>query len=141
MKNIRINFIPGLGEKPNEYKALSKYLNIVDIDWNNGKTKLGKLDTLVGFSLGCIVACMHAEKSHVRRLVLCSLTPEENLGSIKVDEVVFIVGENEKFVLTNVRRIYKNLKCKKSIVIVKGAGHKIDTNYQNTLLKVLGVAK
>lgn len=132
----KINFIPGLGEKPNEYKALSKYFNIVDIDWNNGKTNLGKIDTLIGFSLGCVVACMHAEKTKVKKLILCSLTPEENLGKIKVDEVIFLVGEKEKFVLSNVRRIYKDLKIKKSIVIVPKAGHKITSNYAKKLIEV-----
>ena len=75
----KINFIPGLGEKPRDYKALSKYFNIVNIDWNNGKTKLGKIDTLIGFSLGGIIAMMHAEKSKVKTLILCSIPPIDNL--------------------------------------------------------------
>ena len=137
MKNKKINFIPGLGEKPSDYKALSKYLNIIDVDWNNCKTKIGKVDTLIGFSLGAVLAVIHAEKSKVETLILCSLTPLENLKDVKANEIIFIVGSKEKFCLENIRRVYKTLKCKKRIIIIPKAGHRITGEYREKLLELI----
>ena len=137
----KIQFIPGLGEKPKEYKSLSKYLEIIDVDWNTGKIKpkIGKVDTLVTFSLGCIFAFDYTVKNKIKNLILCSLTPGvETLKDIKADQVIFLVGEKEKWVLKDVVRVRKTLKCKSSIIVVPRADHKIDKNYQNKLLEVIG---
>ena len=133
----KINFIPGLGEKPKDYIAISKYLNVVDIDWNNCRTSLGKVDTLIGFSLGGILACMHTEKNKVKKLILCSPTPMENMDDVKADEIIFLVGSKEKWALQNIHRIYKKLKCKKTIIIIPGAEHKITGNYRKKLLELI----
>lgn len=137
MKN-KITFLYGLGERK-EYKNLFKYFNIPKIDWNKCTITppVRKVETLVGFSLGSILACMHAEKSKVNKLIFCSLTPMENLNGVKTDEIVFMVGSKEKFCLQNIRRIYKKLKCKKSIIIIPGADHKIVGNYKKKLLEVV----
>jgi len=139
MKQEKINFIPGLGEKPRDYKALSKHLKIIDVDWNTGKTKpeLGKMNTLVSFSLGVLVACIHTKKSRVKRLILCSPTPMENLKEVKASEIIFMVGSKEKFCLENVQRVFKTLKCKKSIIVVPGADHRMTGNYRKKLLEVV----
>src|SRR3990170_686339 len=52
--NKKIKIIIGLGQKRKHYRFLSKYLNIREVDWNNGslsKMRLGKPKILVGFSL------------------------------------------------------------------------------------------
>jgi len=126
-----------LGEKPHHYKALSKYLNIINVDWNNCKTRIGKVDTLIGFSIGAILAYIHTEKSRVKKLILCSPTPVEDPRGVSADEIIFIVGSKEKFCLKNIRRIYKKLKCKKSIIIVPEATHSITGNYRKKLLEIV----
>ena len=139
MKN-KVKIIIGLGQKASEYRSLSKYLEVVQPDWNNGslsKMKLGKPEVLVGFSLGCMIATMHAEKYKTKTLILCSPTPDETLKNVKADKVVFIVGEKESFVLENVKRMAVSLKCKWSIVIAEKSGHKIDKNYQKILINIL----
>ncbi len=135
----KINFIPGLGEKPREYKALSKYLNIVDIDWNKGKMNIGKVDVLVGFSIGAELACDYTLKHKVKTLILCSLTPgSETLVNIKADKVIFLVGGKEKWVLKDLERVRKTLECKNSVTIVPGVGHRITGQYQKKLLEIVG---
>ncbi len=137
MKN-KINFIPGLGEKPKEYKALSKYLNIVDIDWNNGKVRFGKVDTLIGFSMGAVIACEYSTKHKLKNLILCSLTPgAESLNMVKADNIIFLVGEKEKWVLKEINRVRKTLKCKNSVIVVPGSDHKITGKYQEELLQII----
>lgn len=139
----KINFYYGLGDKASNYKALSKYLNIIKIDWNNPeRVKVPKNDVAVGFSMGCFLALDYAEIHKVKKLVLCSVPPCEKIGKIKADEIIFMVGSKEKFGLQNIRRIYKTLKCnKKSIIVVRGAGHKIAGNYKKKLLEVINQDK
>ncbi len=134
--------IIGLGQKATEYRSLSKYLDIVQVDWNNGslaKMKLGNPDILVGFSLGCVVATMHAEKHKVKNLILCSPTPDETLERVKTDYATFIVGEKETWLRKETRRVAKTLKCPAKIIIVPGSDHKIDSKYQKALLEVLNI--
>ncbi len=139
MKN-KIKIIIGLGQKATEYRSLSKYLDIVQPDWNNGslsKLKLGKPEILVGFSLGCMIVTMHAEKVKVKTLILCSPSPDETLHKVKADKIVFIFGGKEEFIKENVKRISKTFRGKLEIIEVPRASHKIDTNYQKVLLEVL----
>lgn len=136
----KINFIPGFPEKPSNHKALSKYLNVLNIDWNKPKLnfKNKKLEVLTAFSFGGIIALEYALRKKVGTLVLCSLTPGiESLNKVKADNIIFIVGEKEEWVLQNVKRLAKTLKCNKKIIVVKGAGHKIVGEYKKELLKVL----
>ena len=136
----QIHFIPGLGEKPHEYKALSKYLSIVDVDWNTGKMipVMSKLDILVGFSMGACLSCIHAEKYKVKNLILCSLTPgEETLKNVKADFVTFLVGEKEQWVLKDLMRVRKTLKCKSKVVVIPNTGHKITSQYQKKLIEIV----
>lgn len=143
MKKIlskKIQFIPGLGEKPWEYKNLSKYLDILDIDWNTGRTKtcIKKTNILSGFSMGAALACEYTLKNKVKNLILCSLTPgEETLKEVNADNVVFLVGEKEKWVLKEIKRVRKTLLCKSSIVVIPKADHKIIGKYQEELIKIV----
>jgi len=142
MYKNKIKIIIGLGEQASEYRSLSKYLDIVQPDWNNGslsKMKIGKQDILVGFSLGCMIATMYAEKNKVKTLILCSPSPDETLEKVKADKVVFIIGEREKFVFENVKRVAKTLRCSSEIIKVPKSGHKIDKNYQKVLLNLLRI--
>ena len=134
----KINFIPGLGEKPQEYPDLSKYLNIVDIDWNNGEFDIGKVDVLVGFSMGAEMACEYAIHNHLKTLVLCSLSPgAETLEKVNADEVIFLVGEKEKWVLKDIERLKPTLKGLSRIVVIPNAEHKITGDYQNMLIEII----
>lgn len=140
IKDKKIQFIPGLGEKPKEYERLSKYLETLDVDWNTGKItpQIKRCDILIGFSMGAILACEYALKHKVKKLILCSLTPMvESLKEVKVDEVIFMVGSKEKFCLKNIRRVSKTLKCKISVIIIPRADHKIVGEYKNRLLKII----
>lgn len=125
----------GLGNAK-EFSHLKKHFTIPKIDWNNSKITppLKEKNLLIGFSLGCMLACMHAEKTKVKKLILCSPTPDETLSKVKADEVVFIYGENEKWVEENVWRVANTLKCNYEIVILPNTGHKITKKYLLTIL-------
>lgn len=143
MKNIKenkkIQFLPGLGEKPKEYKQLSKHLNILNVDWNTGKIipPIKKCDVLVGFSMGAIGVCEYALKHRVKTLILCSMTTGvESLKKVKADKIIFLVGEKEKWTIKDMLRISKPLK-NKEIHIIKKGDHKIDKNYQKKLMEII----
>lgn len=139
-KDKRIQFLPGLGEKPREYKRLSKYLKTLDVDWNTGKITppIKKTDVLIGFSMGAVLACEYALKYKVKTLILCSLTPMvESLKKVKADQIIFMVGEKEKWVIKNIERVSKTLTCKKSIIVVPKADHRITGAYQKKLLDII----
>ena len=137
-KNKKILFIPGLGERAKDYKHLSKYMEIYNIDWNKIRLPRGKPDILIGFSMGAALACEYAEDHKVNTLILCSLTPNINtLKGLKAREVIFIIGEKEKWAYKNNRRLAKTLRCKWRIIVVPKADHKIVGNYRKKLLEVI----
>ena len=136
MKKKKLQFIYGLGNR-NEYKSLFKYFDIPKIDWNNSKIKIKKCDTLIGFSLGCMLATMYAEKHKLKHLILCSPTPDETLKNVKADKITFIAGEKEEWVIKNIYRIAKGLKCSWTFIKVPKADHRINKDYQKTLIKNL----
>src|SRR3990167_6967865 len=128
----KIPFLYGLGQNKSQYKELSKFCDVKKINWNNGslaKLKLGKPDTLIGFSLGAMLACMHAEKYHVKTLILCSPTPDETLKNIKADKVIFLVGEKEFWVRENILRLSKTLECSWSLIVIPNGDHQIKGEY------------
>jgi len=130
MKSI---FYPGLGETKENYKSLSKHLIVADIDWNTGKATSSKnCDTVISFSLGNVFSLDISLKRKLKKLILCSPTPFESLGKHKAEQVIFIIGEKEKFL----QKIYKPL-CKKNVkmIIVPNADHKIDKNYEKIILQ------
>ena len=135
---MKTKFLYGLGDKK-EYSYLLEHFSIPKIDWNKGKINppIGKVKTLVGFSLGCMVACIHAEKSKVSKLILCSPSPDETLCKVKADEVIFIVGGKENWVIENVKRMAKTLNCDYKIITVPNSKHKIDRKYLKTILSVI----
>ena len=59
---------------------------------------------------------------------------------VKADEIIFMLGSKERFCLQNVRRVYKTLKRKKSIIVVRGADHKIAGKYRKKLLEIASAA-
>lgn len=142
-KYKKIQFLPGLGEKPRNYKRLSKYLNILDVDWNTGKItpRIKKSDVLIGFSMGAILTCEYALKKKVKILILCSITTGvESLKKVKADKIIFMIGEKEKWVIKDTQRVSKPLK-NKEIIIIKGADHRIIGNYQKKLIEVISNIK
>lgn len=143
MENKKINFIPGLGEQPSDYKALSSYLNIIKINWNNIKINVGRVDTLAGFSMGAVLACDYALKQKVKTLILCSMTPgAETLKDVRADKIIFIVGEKEKWVIKDIKRSAKTLPHKNfQIIVVPKADHKITGIYRKKLLEVVNKLK
>lgn len=130
MKTI---FYPGLGETKNHYKSLSKHILVADIDWNTGKATSSKgCDIVVSFSLGNVFSLDIARKKKLKKLILCSPTPFESLGTHKAEQVIFIIGEKEKFLQKTCRPLLgKNV----TMIIVPGADHKINKNYQKILLQ------
>lgn len=138
MKN-KYQIIIGLGQKASQYKSLSKYLKIVQPDWNNSKVKIEKCDTLIGFSLGCMLACVYAEKHRIKHLILCSPTPDETLKKVKADKITFIVGDKETWVRENINRLTKELTCSWKILEVSNTGHKLNRNYRKILLNSINI--
>jgi len=137
-KNNKKIFFCGLGEQPSAYKLLSKYLNIISIDWNKIRLPKFKVNTAVGFSMGAILACEYALKRKVKNLILCSMTTGvETLNKVKADNIIFIVGEKEKWVQKDTERLTRDLKNTWQIIVVPKAGHKIDRNYTKLLLATL----
>lgn len=140
----KIQFIPGLGEKPKDYKSLSKSLEIIDVDWNTWNTKpnVRPADMLVGFSMGNFVAIWKASKHKYKTLIFCSLTPGcESLKTVNADQIIFLVGEKEKWVLKDIRRTKKTFPGKTKLIIVPHADHKIDKLYQKMLLEAIDSIK
>ena len=134
--NSKPTFLYGLGYK-SEYKSLFKYFNVPKINWNNGKITppIGKVKILVGFSMGAILACEHAINNKVSKLVLCSMTTGvETLEKVKADEVIFIVGEKEKWVIKDTKRVAKTLRCKWKLITVPNGDHEMDNSYRDTIL-------
>ncbi len=132
MKTI---FYPGLGETKKNYKSLSKHLIVADIDWNTGKATSSKnCDTVVSFSLGAVFSLDISLKRKLKKLILCSPTPFESLGKCKAEQVIFIIGENEKFL----QKVFKPL-CKKNVkmIIVPNSGHRITSQYKKKLLELI----
>ena len=100
--------------------------------------RIQSTDIIIGFSFGAILACEYTIKHKIKTLILCSLSPgAETLVDIKADNVIFLAGEKEKWVLKNIRRLSKTLKCKKSIIIIPKASHKIVGEYQKKLLEII----
>lgn len=144
MKKIKKNkpvFLYGLGEKKSNYKSLESHFTIPKIDWNTGKILPvinKKADTLIGFSLGGTLACQHALKHRIKNLILCSLTPgAETLERVNAGRVIFLVGEQEKWVLKDLKRMKKTLRCQSLIIIVPNAGHSLKGRYRQKLLEVV----
>ena len=53
-KNKKIPFFYGLGDKPSQYKLLSRFIDVIKVDWNNPeKVRMLKNNTVIGFSMGC----------------------------------------------------------------------------------------
>lgn len=138
-KDKKIQFLPGMGEKPKDYKQFSKHLKTLDVDWNTGKItpSIKKCDILVGFSMGAILACEYALKRKVKALILCSMTTGvESLKKVKADKIIFLIGEKEKWVIKDTLRVSKSIK-NKQINIIKGGGHKITGKYQKKLIEII----
>jgi predicted Zn-ribbon and HTH transcriptional regulator len=129
-----------LGEKPNEYKNLFKYFTVIDVDWNTGKylPKVDKPDILVSFSMGVDFLIYYSLKKSVDKLIICSPTPgTETLSGLKVNEIIFLVGEKEKWVLEDLNRLVKTIKCSYKIIVIKDADHKIKGLYLKTLISLI----
>lgn len=134
----KVLFFPGLGEKASDYKGiLPKFIRVAKINWNTGKyaPRIDNYDTVVSFSLGTFFPLEYARKKKIKKLVLCSPTPFETMKGLKVGEVVFVVGQKEKFISENVRRIAKEVNTR--VLIVKNGDHKIEDKYLKTVVSVL----
>ena len=132
MKTI---FYPGLGETKENYRLLSRHMVVADIDWNTGKATSAKgHDVVVSFSLGAVFSLDIASKQKLKKLILCSPTPFESLGKHKAEQVIFIIGEKEKFL----QKIFEPL-CNRNVkmVIVPKGGHKITKTYMQIVLSCI----
>lgn len=85
MKTTKV-FIPGLGERKKDYTIDWCY----DIDWNNPKLTFKEVDTLVAFSLGCILAINHAAKYRVENLILFDAPIKVAKSRLKVGKLKYI---------------------------------------------------
>lgn len=141
MKSNKIIFFPGLGESSHKYDVFSKYMKIADINWNTGEyiPKISQENIVITFSLGAIFPLEYIQKNKLRKIVLCSPTPFEDVGKAKTEQIVFIAGSKEKFILQNIKRVVKNLpkKIKSEIIVIPKAGHRITGQYQKKLIKLI----
>jgi len=133
IKFMKTIFYPGLGETKKNYKSLSRHLIVADIDWNTGKATSSKnCDTVVSFSLGAVFSLDIALKRKLKKLILCSPTPFESLGKHKSEQVIFIIGEKEKFL----QKLFKPLLTKNvRMIIVPKGDHRINKDYERILLQ------
>ena len=138
MKHELVTFLYGQGLKK-DFKEFEVYFNVPEIDWNTWKVKVPKeTKVLVGFSMGAILACELSTQKKFQKLVLCSMMPGvETLKNIKADEVIFLVGEKEKWTHKETKRVSKTLSCVKSIIVIPGADHRLAGNYRRKLLEIL----
>jgi hypothetical protein len=133
----RTIFIPGLSEKSNKYRFLLPYVKVANINWNKPIIN-GKCKNIASFSFGGILACNYALKNNIENLILCSLTPGiETLKKVKVKNVTFLVGEEEKWETKEIKRVSKTLKCNYKIIIIPKSGHAIKGKYKTTLISIL----
>lgn len=138
-RNKKPIFFCGLGEKTSAYKFMSKDFNIIPIDWNNIKIPRLKSDVVVGFSFGGILACEYALKNKVKTLVLCSMTTGvESLEKVRADKVFFLIGEKERWVIKDTKRLLKTTGKKGKIIIIPKGDHKIDTIYFKKIKEIVG---
>lgn len=128
-KNNKI-FIPGLGEKPSDYKALLPYMNIIKVDWNNPKISIKKTDVLVSFSLGSLFAINWANKLKVEKIILCSPTPIIFDKYALSAQLIVICGEKEHDCIDYARN-YLHIEP----IIIPKCGHKMTEKYRKELLK------
>jgi alpha/beta superfamily hydrolase len=137
-KKQKIIFIPGLGERAKDYKSLSPYMKVYNIDWNKIRLPKGKINTLIGFSMGAALVCEYAEDNKIDTLILCSLTPSiDTLKGLRAKKVIFVVGGEERWAYKNNLRLAKTLGCKWKIIVVPGASHKIVGDYRKKLLELV----
>lgn len=144
MKNIKdkIIFIPGLTERMKDYRdVFPMSVDILPIDWNVCKLPKKGYKTVVGFSMGAVLALEYALKYRVDTLILCSMTPMVGqIKGIKAKKVIMMVGEKEphiQAVLNNYRKMSHALKDKWTICVVPKAIHKIGKEYTRTILSFI----
>lgn len=123
-------FIPGLGERKITYKNKKwLYKHCLNIDWNKIKS-VKESDVVIGFSFG---ACL-ALNITCSKLILCSMTPVVfDVNKLKVQELIFINGENEDY--SQSKKLYKLYKGKKKFIIIPKTGHKISKRYEKEIQK------
>jgi len=138
MKNKSVTFLYGQGLKK-DFKQLEKYFYVPKIDWNTWEVKIPKgTEILIGFSMGATLACEYCLTHKIEHLILCSLMPGiETLKKIKAKNVIFLVGEEEGWTLSEVRRVYKTVKSKKSLVVIPKGRHDISGTYQKKLIETI----
>lgn len=138
MIKSKITFLYGQGLKK-DFKKFEKYFNVPKINWNTWEVKIPKnTNTLIGFSMGAILACEYSTKKKIDNLVLCSIMPGiETLMDVKAKQVFFLVGEKEKWVISEISRISKTLTSKYSIIIIPNADHRITGDYEKKLLEIV----
>lgn len=133
---MKITLLPGLGSKPSDYVGLSSLCEIADLDWNNLPLTFGDPDILVGHSMGAVLACQHAVQKPVETLVLCSASPgAETMKDIKAKRVVVFVGENEKWLIKDAKRLLKTLpkETLRQLDICKNTDHHLNGEYMKAL--------
>lgn len=139
-------FIHGLGEQASNYRSLSRYFDLYNIDWNRPLTNQikkipRKHDVIIGFSWGAVAACLYAGQSPVKLLVLCSLPAGVDatyMASLKAGKVIFLFGEQEKWPTKDNRRITKQMRKQLTRkIIVTNEGHRITEPYLKTILKII----
>ena len=62
-------------------------------------------------------------------------TGVESLKDVKADKIIFLIGEKEKWVIKDTKRLLKTVKNRAKIIVIPKADHKIDNNYKNVLLQ------
>lgn len=139
MLNKKTLFIPGMGKMPlKEKRFISKYMKVANINWNNPKLDFKGYDTIVAFSFGCVLALDYALKNKVKRLILCSPTTGiETLAKVKAEEIIFMAGSKERWVIQETDRVSATFKGNKQFIEIEGADHQIVDNYARNLIDLV----
>src|SRR3989338_6186443 len=129
-----IYIIPGLGDKKYNFPKNVKYLHL-SMDNVLSLPKLPKGSTLIGFSIGAIIAYLLSLKFPVKKLILCSPSPIIMKYKKPKSEVHVLTGDKEdiqmqKYAIALARKLGATLTKVNS-------PHKMTRNYRKAILDTI----
>lgn len=129
-----IYIIPGLEEKKYNFPKYVKYLYL-SIDDIFNLPKLPNDSTLIGFSIGAVIAYLISLKSPVKKLILCSPSPIIVKYKKPKGDIYVLSGNKEEI---RMKKYAQTLAKKLGGILIKvNSGHKLTDTYIRTILKIL----
>lgn len=65
----------------------------------------------------------------------------KSLKKVKADKIIFLIGEKEKWVIKDTKRVLETVKNRAKIIVIPKADHKITGDYRKKLIEVVGKLK